>query len=164
MLHSRGSPAISNLPTSDVHSGSGDSHRTSTGLNGPNNLSERTAYSPRVDLAYVIDRFSDPATFVQLNAPERNINKCNRDGRNADRNLDRPVAISPPAQLQGTLVSQNASSDSEAFPERLQGLSLSAIREYYRYCFFSYFYPLSYSFCGCLNKYLTVSSLGTILY
>ncbi|XP_057450984.1 eukaryotic translation initiation factor 4G-like isoform X2 [Lotus japonicus] len=106
VMSSRGSPAISNLPTSDVHSGSGDSHRTSTGLNGPNNLSERTAYSPRVDLA-------------------------SRDGRNADRNLDRPVPTSPPAQLQGTLVSQNASSDSEAFPERLQGLSLSAIREYY---------------------------------
>ncbi|XP_057453543.1 eukaryotic translation initiation factor 4G-like isoform X2 [Lotus japonicus] len=102
---SRGSTAISNLPTSDVHSGSGDSHRTSTGLNGPNNLSERSAYSSSLDLA-------------------------SRDGRNADRNLDRPVAISPPAQLQGTLVSQNAS-DSEAFPERLQDLSLSAIREYY---------------------------------
>ncbi|KEH17864.1 uncharacterized protein [Medicago truncatula] len=48
--------------------------------------------------------------------------------RNDDRNLNRPVAISPHTQSQGPIVSQNAYSD-----ERLRDMCLSAIREYYSF-------------------------------
>ncbi|KAJ1439577.1 MIF4G-like, type 3 [Sesbania bispinosa] len=127
----RGSTAISNLPVSDVHPGSGDSHRMTTGLNGYSNLSERTPYNSREDLAsrYITDRFSGPAAYDQSSAPDRNINYGNRDLRNAP-GLDRPVATSPPAQLQGSTVSQNASSEVWT-EERLRDMSMSAIKEYY---------------------------------
>ncbi|KAJ1415457.1 Serine aminopeptidase, S33 [Sesbania bispinosa] len=128
----RGSTAISNLPVSDVHPGPGDSHRMTTGLNGYNNLSERTPYNSREDLAsrYITDRFSGPAAYDQSSAPDRNINYGNRDLRNAP-GLDRPVATSPPAQLQGSTVSQNASSEKVWTEERLRDMSMSAIKEYY---------------------------------
>ncbi|XP_027334271.1 eukaryotic translation initiation factor 4G-like isoform X2 [Abrus precatorius] len=119
----RGSTAISNLPNSDVTSG----------LNGYSNLSERTSSNSREDLAarYGTDKFSGPSAYDQSSALERNINYGNRDLRNADRNHDRLVATSPPGQLQGSIVSQNASTE-KVFPEEgLRDMSLSAIREYY---------------------------------
>ncbi|XP_061357999.1 eukaryotic translation initiation factor 4G isoform X2 [Gastrolobium bilobum] len=129
----RGSTAISNLPISDVLSVPGDSHRMTTGLNGYSNTSERLPYNSRDDLAsrYITDRFSGSAAYDQSSAPERNINYGNRDLRNSDRNLDRSVATSPPAQLQGSIVSQNASSEKVWPEERLRDMSMSAIREYY---------------------------------
>ncbi|TKY68870.1 Eukaryotic translation initiation factor 4G [Spatholobus suberectus] len=129
----RGSTAISNLPISDVLPVPGDSHRMTTGLNGHSNLSERAPYSSREDLVsrYGTDRSSGPSAYDQSSAAERNVNHGNRDLRSADRNLDRLVATSSPAQLQGSIVSQNASSEKIWTEERLRDMSLSAIREYY---------------------------------
>ena len=130
-MSSRG-PTNSNMSIPDVHSGPGDSHRMPSGINGYDNLSERTSYGNREDLAsrYMSDRPSSPAGYDHSSAAAHNINYGNRDLRNDDRNLNRPVATSPHAQPQGPIVSQNASTD-----EQLRNMSLSAIREYYRYCF-----------------------------
>ncbi|KEH17961.1 eukaryotic translation initiation factor 4G-like protein [Medicago truncatula] len=126
-MSSRG-PTNSNMSIPDVHSGPGDSHRMPSGINGYGNLSERTSYGNREDLAsrYMSDRPSSPAGYDHSSAASHNINYGNRDLRNDDRNLNRPVATSPHAQPQGPIVSQNASTD-----EQLRDMSLSAIREYY---------------------------------
>ncbi|CAI8606741.1 unnamed protein product [Vicia faba] len=132
-MSSRGSTAVSNLSMPDVHSGHGDSHRMQSGINGYNNSSERTPYGSREDPAsrYISDRSASLAGYDHSNAPEHNINYANRDLRNDDRNLGRPVATSPHPQLQGPIVSQNASSEVVLSEEKLQEMSLSAIREYY---------------------------------
>ncbi|XP_004514194.1 eukaryotic translation initiation factor 4G-like isoform X2 [Cicer arietinum] len=125
--------AISNLSIPDVHFVPGDSHRMPTDLNGYNNLSERTPYDSREDIAsrYISDRSSSLAGYDHSSAPVHNINYDNRDLRNHDRNLDSPVATSPHAHLHGPIVSQNASSEKVWPEERLRDMSLSAIREYY---------------------------------
>ncbi|KAL3028073.1 hypothetical protein AAZX31_03G093400 [Glycine max] len=126
-MSTRGSTAISNLPISDVLPVHGNSHRMNIGLNGHSNLSECTPYSSREDLVsrYGNVRSSGPSAYDQSSAPERNVNHDNRDWRSADRNLE------PPAHLQGSMVSQNASSEKIWPEERLRDMSLSAIREYY---------------------------------
>ncbi|XP_058743350.1 eukaryotic translation initiation factor 4G-like isoform X2 [Vicia villosa] len=132
-MSSRGSTAVSNLSMPDVHSGHGDSHRMQSGINGYNNSSERMPYGSREDPSsrYISDRSSSLAGYDHSNAPEHNINYGNRDLRNDDRNLGRPVATSPHPQLQGPIVSQNASSEKVLSEEQLRDMSLSAIREYY---------------------------------
>ncbi|KAI5423217.1 eukaryotic translation initiation factor 4G isoform X1 [Lathyrus oleraceus] len=129
----RGSTTNSNISTPDVHSGPGDSHRMQSGINGYNNSSERMPHGSREDPAsrYISDRSSSLAGYDHSNAPDHNINYGNRDLRNDDRNLGRPVATSPHPQLQGPVVSQNASSEKVWSEERLRDMSLSAIREYY---------------------------------
>ncbi|KAL3037719.1 hypothetical protein AAZX31_01G086100 [Glycine max] len=99
---------------------------SSTGLNGYNNLSERTSYSSREDPAsrYTPDRFAGSTAYDQSSVQDRNMNYGNRDLRNANRILDKPVVTSP-ARAQGTAASQNISA------ERLQDMSMAAIREYY---------------------------------
>ncbi|XP_019463465.1 PREDICTED: eukaryotic translation initiation factor 4G-like isoform X1 [Lupinus angustifolius] len=129
----RGSTVISSSSTSDGFPVPRDSHRMATGLNGYNNLQERTPYNSREDLAsrYTVDRFSGPDTSDQSSALDRDINYGNRDLRNVDRNLDRPVASSPPAQSHVSTVSQNDSSEKAWPEERLLAMSMAAIREYY---------------------------------
>ena len=93
-------------------------------------MSERTSYSSREDPAsrYTPDRFAGSTAYDQSIVQDRNMNYGNRDLRNANRILDKPVVTSP-ARAQGTAASQNISA------ERLQDMSMAAIREYYRYCF-----------------------------
>ncbi|KAK7395545.1 hypothetical protein VNO78_16107 [Psophocarpus tetragonolobus] len=100
---------------------------SSIGLNGYNNLSERTSYSSREDPTsrYIPDRFAGLTTYDQSSVQDRNMNYGNRDLRNSNRIFDKPVATSPPARTQGSSISQNISS------ERLQDMSMAAIREYY---------------------------------
>ncbi|MCH83470.1 eukaryotic translation initiation factor 4G-like [Trifolium medium] len=128
-MASRG-PTVSHLSIPDVHSSHGDPHRMPGGINGYSNSSERTPYGSREDLAsrYIPDRSSSLAGYDHSTAPGHNINYGNRDLRNDDRNLDRPVTIPPHTQLQGPIVSQNASSE-----EQLRDMSLSTIREYYSF-------------------------------
>ncbi|XP_014523092.1 eukaryotic translation initiation factor 4G isoform X2 [Vigna radiata var. radiata] len=99
---------------------------SSTGLNGYNNFSERTSYSSRDDPAsrYAPDRFSGSA-YDQSSVQDHNVNYANRDMRNANRIPEKPVVTSPPARTQGTAVSQSIT------PDRLQDMSMLAIREYY---------------------------------
>ncbi|KAL2319814.1 hypothetical protein Fmac_028783 [Flemingia macrophylla] len=120
-MSTKGSTAVSNSPISD--SVSGDSHRMTTGPNGHSNLPERAPYGN--------DRSLGPSAYEQSGAPERNVNHGNRDTRSADRNHDRLVVTSSTAQLQGSVASQNASSEKIWPEERLRDMSLSAIREYY---------------------------------
>ncbi|KAK7293248.1 hypothetical protein RJT34_16111 [Clitoria ternatea] len=106
---------------------------SSAGLNGYNNsLSERSQYGSREDLAsrYIPDRFAGSTIYDQSNVQDRNMNYSNRDLRNADRTLDRPVVISP-ARPQGSSVSQNTSSGKGWSEEKLQNMSMAAIKEYY---------------------------------
>ncbi|KAL2336934.1 hypothetical protein Fmac_011380 [Flemingia macrophylla] len=100
---------------------------SSTGLNGYNNLPERALYSSREDPAsrYTPDRFSSSTSYDQSSVQDRNMNYGSRDLKNSNRVLDKPVVTSPPARMQGAAVSQNIS------PERLQDMSMLAIREYY---------------------------------
>ncbi|KAE9611191.1 putative initiation factor eIF-4 gamma, MA3 [Lupinus albus] len=132
-MSTRGSAVISSSSTSDGFPVTRDSHRMATGLNGYNNLQERAPYNSREDLAsrYMVDRFSAPDTADQSSALVRDINYGNRDLRNVDRNLDRPVASSSPAQLHVSTVSQNDSSEKAWPEERLLAMSMAAIREYY---------------------------------
>ncbi|KAK7373490.1 hypothetical protein VNO80_06900 [Phaseolus coccineus] len=99
---------------------------SSTGLNGYNNLPERTSYSSRDDPAsrYAPDRFSG-STYDQSSVQDHNVNYANRDFRNANKIIEKPVVTSPPARTQGTAVSQNITQD------WLQDKSMLAIREYY---------------------------------
>ncbi|KEH22484.1 eukaryotic translation initiation factor 4G-like protein [Medicago truncatula] len=107
------------------------------GPNGYSTSSDRTSFNPREDLTsrYVPNRFSSPN---QTSAHEHNMNYGNRDLRNADRLLDRPVVISPPARAQETTVSQNTSSEKGMSEEQLQNMSMAAIREYYSCLIFSH--------------------------
>nr|KYP59217.1 Eukaryotic translation initiation factor 4G [Cajanus cajan] len=100
---------------------------SSTGLNGYNNFPERASYSSREDPAsrYTPDRFSGSTAYDQSSVQDRNMNYGSRDLRNSNRVHDKPVVTSPPARMQGTTVSQNIS------PERLQDMSMLAIKEYY---------------------------------
>ncbi|KAK7339223.1 hypothetical protein VNO77_19878 [Canavalia gladiata] len=105
---------------------------SSTGLNGYSNLSERTPYSSREDLArYTPDRYTGSAAYDQSSVQDRTMTYGTRDMRNADRMLNRPVVTSPPARTQGTAVSQNTSSGKSWSEERLQEMSMATIREYY---------------------------------
>lgn len=103
------------------------------GPNGYSTSSDRTSFNSREDITprYVPNRFSSPSAYDQTNAHEHNMNYGNRDSRNADRLLDRPVVISPPARAQETAVSQNTSSEKGRSEEQLQNMSMAAIREYY---------------------------------
>ncbi|KAF7844991.1 eukaryotic translation initiation factor 4G-like isoform X1 [Senna tora] len=103
-----------------------DSRRMATGLNGFSNSSERVMYSSREDLTprYATDRFSGPTGYDQSGVQERNMNYGNRELRNADWSLDRPLATLPP-------VSQYASSEKVWPEERLRDMSMAAIKEYY---------------------------------
>ena len=96
-------------------------------------MPEGSAYSSREDHAprYIPDRFGAPTAYDQPSAKERNMTYGNSDMRNADRNFDRPVLTSPSSQLQGTVVSQNPSSERIWPEERLRDMSMAAIREYY---------------------------------
>ncbi|KAJ1375739.1 MIF4G-like, type 3 [Sesbania bispinosa] len=106
---------------------------SSTGLNGYSNLVERAPYSSREDLTprYVPDKFSGPTAYDQSSFQDRNMNYGHRDLRNADRIPDRAVITSPPARVQGTAGSQSTSSEMGWSEERLQDMSMAAIREYY---------------------------------
>ncbi|KAF1888518.1 hypothetical protein Lal_00011291 [Lupinus albus] len=107
-MSTRGSAAISSSSISDGFHAPGDSHRM-TG--GPNS--------------------SGPVAYDQSSAPERNISYGNRDLRNVDRNLDRPILTLPTAQSQRSTVSQNVPSEKVWPEERLRDMSMAAIREYY---------------------------------
>lgn len=130
----RGPAAVpSSVP--DVHSVPADSRRMATGLNSFSNSSERVTYNSREDHTprYVADRFPAPtSSYDQSSVQERNMNYGNRELRNADRNLDRPLTNLPPAGVQGPSVSQNASSEKVWPEERLRDMSMAAIKEYYR--------------------------------
>ncbi|CAJ2669951.1 unnamed protein product [Trifolium pratense] len=103
------------------------------GPNGYSNLSERASYSPREDLTprYVPNRFAGPTAYDQSSAPEHSVNYGNRDLGSADRFLDRPVVNPPPARAQETVLSQNTSSEKGLSEEKLQKMSMAAIKEYY---------------------------------
>ncbi|KAI9100741.1 hypothetical protein K1719_024103 [Acacia pycnantha] len=104
----------------------------SSGLNGYSNSSERVLYSSREDQMprYATDRFAGPTAHEQSAVQHRNINFGNRELRNADRSLERPVATSPPG-VQGSAVAENSPSDKVWPEERLQDMSMAAIKEYY---------------------------------
>ncbi|CAL0329514.1 unnamed protein product [Lupinus luteus] len=129
----RGSTLISPSSVSEGFSVPGDSHRMTTGLNGHSNLPQYTPYSSRENpsLRYMVDRFSGPGSSDKSSALEGDINYGNRDLRNVEWNLDRPLATSPTSQLQGSTVSQNDSSEKEWPEERLSDMSMAAIKEYY---------------------------------
>ncbi|XP_027905523.1 eukaryotic translation initiation factor 4G-like isoform X1 [Vigna unguiculata] len=119
----RGSTTISNLPMSDVVPLPRDPHIMTAGLNAQNNSSERTQYNSMEDLGsrHGTNRSLGPSTHDQSIAPEHNVNHGNRNLR----------SVSPAAQLQGSIISQNAYSDKILSEEQLRDMSLSAIREYY---------------------------------
>ncbi|XP_022735134.1 eukaryotic translation initiation factor 4G-like [Durio zibethinus] len=129
----RGQPAMSSAPLADISPSSGDSRRMAAGLNGFSSLSERTTYGSREDLKprYVTDRFAMPASYDQLSSLERGMNFSNRDFRNPDRSFDRPLAASPPARGQTSGFSQNSPPEKGWPEERLQEMSIAAIKEFY---------------------------------
>ncbi|KAK4269854.1 hypothetical protein QN277_022959 [Acacia crassicarpa] len=104
----------------------------SPGLNGYSNSSERVLYSSREDQMprYATDRFAGPTAHEQSAVQHRNINYGNRELRNAERSLERPVATSPPG-VQGSAVSGNTPSEKVWPEERLREMSMAAIKEYY---------------------------------
>ncbi|BAT96869.1 hypothetical protein LR48_Vigan11g161300 [Vigna angularis] len=118
----RGSTTISNLPISDVVPVPRDPHIMTAGLNGQSNSSERTQYNSMEDLGSRrgTNRSLGPSTHDQSIAPEHNVNHGNRNLK----------SVSPAAQLQGSIISQNSYSD-KIVSEELRDMSLSAIREYY---------------------------------
>ncbi|KAI5430410.1 eukaryotic translation initiation factor 4G isoform X2 [Lathyrus oleraceus] len=113
----RGSPAVSNF----------------AGPNSYSNLPERASYSPREDLTprYIPNRSAGPTAYDLSSAQDHSMDYHNKDLRNADRFLDRPGVNSPPAQVQETVFSQNTSSEKGLSDEKLQNMSMAAIREYY---------------------------------
>ncbi|XP_058752060.1 eukaryotic translation initiation factor 4G-like isoform X2 [Vicia villosa] len=103
------------------------------GLNSYSNLPERASYSPREDFTprYIPNRSAGPTAYDQSSAQDHSMDYGNKDLRNADRFLDRSGVNSPPAQVQETAVSQNTSSEKGLSDEKLQNMSMAAIREYY---------------------------------
>ncbi|XP_028777983.1 eukaryotic translation initiation factor 4G isoform X1 [Neltuma alba] len=124
-------PAVIPSSVPDLHPGA-DSRRMTSVLNGHGNSSERTLYSSREDqmTRHGPDRFAGPTAHDQSAVQERNINYGNRESRNADRSQERPVATLTPG-VQGSAVSENVSLEKVLPAERLQDMSMAAIKEYY---------------------------------
>ncbi|XP_054780323.1 eukaryotic translation initiation factor 4G isoform X3 [Prosopis cineraria] len=118
----RGPAGIPSSSVPDALPVAADSRRMISGLNGYANSSDRAQYSTREDLMprYATDRFSGPTAHDQSAAQERIINYGNKELRNADWNLERPVATLT-AGVQGSAVPE----------ERLRDMSMAAIKEYY---------------------------------
>lgn len=131
----RGSPSMSSGPVSDISPGSGDSRRMTAGLNGYSSVSDRTTYSSREDIMprYIPERYSGPAAYDQPSTQDRNLQYGNRDVRTPDRSFDRSLATSPPSRVQGPAASQNVPPEKVWPEERLRDMSISAIKEFYRY-------------------------------
>ncbi|XP_054780320.1 eukaryotic translation initiation factor 4G-like isoform X2 [Prosopis cineraria] len=128
----RGPAAIPSSPVPDGLPVAADSRRMTSGPNGYSNSSERALYSSREDQTprYATDRFASATAHDQSAVQERNISYGNRDLRNADRSLERPVATLPPG-VQGSAVSKNASLEKVWPEEQLRDMSMAAIKEYY---------------------------------
>jgi hypothetical protein len=143
-LSIRGPPAMSSAPVADIPSLAADSRRTAAGLNGYGTVSERTTHGAREDLIprYILDRFAAPAAYEQLSPQERNVTLGNRDLKNPDRSYDRSLATSLPAQGQGTAFSLNIPSEKVLPEERLQAMSMAAIKEFYRYHLVLFIHPV----------------------
>ncbi|KAJ8900293.1 hypothetical protein K2173_024933 [Erythroxylum novogranatense] len=129
----RGPPAMVSTNIADFSSGPGDFKRTSAGLNGFSNVSERPMYNSREDPIprHVPDRFSGGAAHDHLGSQDRSLIHGNRDVRNINHGFDRPLATSPPARAQGPASTQNISSEKVWPEERLREMSMAAIKEYY---------------------------------
>ncbi|CAA2956159.1 eukaryotic translation initiation factor 4G [Olea europaea subsp. europaea] len=126
----RGQPSARGLPLVEISS-PGDARRIAPSLNGFSSVPERTAYGQREDLMtrYMPERFSSPSVHDQSNLQERSINHRNRDIRNADHNFDRSLPTS--TQDRPLAFIQDASSENMLPEERLQHMSMSAIKEFY---------------------------------
>ncbi|CAK9152051.1 unnamed protein product [Ilex paraguariensis] len=125
----RGQPSVPSTPLADMPS-PGDSRRMTGGVNGYNSASERTAYSSREDLIqrYVPEK---GASLSAYDTQERNMNYGSRDIKNADHNFDRSLPTSPPTRGLGPAFTQNALSEKVFSKERLQDMSMAAIKEFY---------------------------------
>lgn len=128
----RGPPSMSTSSLVDISPNMGDSRRMTAGLNGYSSVPERTAFSPRDDPRFISDRFVGPAAYDQSSSQDRNMNYGARDPRNSDRSFERSYPSSPSTRGQGPAPAHNP--PSEVLPEeRLRDMSISAIKEFYRF-------------------------------
>ncbi|XP_052211313.1 eukaryotic translation initiation factor 4G-like isoform X2 [Diospyros lotus] len=126
----RGQPSTPNIPLTDVPSPA-DARRTTTGLNGYSSGSERTAYGREDPVPrFIPDRFVGSSS-EQSSVQDRHFNHGNRDPRNGDRLVDKPLPIPPTVHGQGPNVTQNASPDKVWSEDRLRDMSIEAIKEFY---------------------------------
>lgn len=129
----RGPTAMSSVPAPDVPSVAADSRRMAHGLNGYGAVSDRTTTSVMGDVMprHTTDRTASSAAYDELGSQERNVNLGNRDLRNSDRSFERSLATSSRTQGQGTVVSHNAPMEKVLHEDKLQDMSLAAIKEFY---------------------------------
>lgn len=118
---SRGPPP--SVTSADIPPSPGDFRRTAAGLNGYGSaVSERTAYSLREEPRY---NPVSPSGYDQSGGQERNISYGARS-----YSSDRPAVTSPPARGQGP-TAQNVPPENVVSEERLQEMSMTAIKEFY---------------------------------
>ncbi|KAL2251251.1 UNVERIFIED_CONTAM: Eukaryotic translation initiation factor 4G [Sesamum indicum] len=128
----RGQPSTPNVHLTEMSS-HGDARRTAPGVNGFNSVPERNAYSQRDDLMprYTPDRFDASSNYDQLHSQERIVSYGNKEVRNTDRDFDRSIPTSSPAQGGPTASMHNVSSEKVWPEEHLRDKSIAAIKEFY---------------------------------
>ncbi|XP_059651673.1 eukaryotic translation initiation factor 4G-like isoform X2 [Cornus florida] len=128
----RGQQSMPSIPFAETPS-PGDSRRMTAGLNGYSSVSQRTTFGSRQDLnqRYISDRFASPSVYDQSSIQERYTSHGNRDPRNADHSFGRSPPTSPSTRVQGSIFTQNISSEEVWQEKRLRDMSIAAIKEFY---------------------------------
>lgn len=124
-------PQPSSVALADISSLPGELRNAPTALNGFSSASERATLTSKEDLIsrHMPERFAGPTSFDHKSGQDRYSNYGNKDLRHSGWNLDNSRPISP-ATPGPTLTSSHPS---EKVEPRLQELSLTAIKEFYRY-------------------------------
>ncbi|KAF8380622.1 hypothetical protein HHK36_028111 [Tetracentron sinense] len=122
---SRGQPLMSSVPLADISPIPGDSRRTPA---GHSSVSAWAPYNSKEELMprYIPEGLMGLPAYDQPNSQEHNTYFGSRDLRNADRSFDRSMATSHSTRAQGSSVVTQTE-------ERMRRMSISAIREFYRY-------------------------------
>ncbi|XP_008457179.2 eukaryotic translation initiation factor 4G isoform X1 [Cucumis melo] len=101
-------------------------------LNGYSSASERATLTSKEDLIsrHMPERFAGPTSMDHISSPERYSNYGNKDLRHSGRSFDRSRPISP-ATPPGPALTPSLPSEKVLSEDRLQQLSLTAIKEFY---------------------------------
>uniref|UniRef100_A0A803M4K4 Eukaryotic translation initiation factor 4G n=1 Tax=Chenopodium quinoa TaxID=63459 RepID=A0A803M4K4_CHEQI len=128
----RGQPSTSTAPSIDT-TFHGDSKRVVSGLNGYSNASDRGAYSSREDhfSRQASESFGGTVSYDHSGGLERNSTYTNRDVKNLDRSMDKPILTSSLVTQAVAAPAENIASEKVWPEERLKDMSMATIKEYY---------------------------------
>ncbi|XP_021756436.1 eukaryotic translation initiation factor 4G-like [Chenopodium quinoa] len=128
----RGQPSTSIASSTDT-TFHGDFRRVVSGLNGYSNASDRGAYSSREDhfSRQASESFGATVSYDHSGGLERNSTYTNRDVKNPDRSMEKPILTSSLVTRAVAAPAENITSEKVWPEERLRDMSMATIKEYY---------------------------------